>query len=92
MSWDQAASYFRNVVTRPEWEAALNGVRLPLGAVRSRKMSSATPAKQLPGAPDGDYVVIQFDTSFANKTKAVETVTSMLDTDGTWRVSGYFIR
>jgi hypothetical protein len=46
----------------------------------------------LPGAPDGEYVVIQYESSFEHKQAAVETVTPMLDKDGTWRVSGYFIR
>lgn len=46
----------------------------------------------LPGAPDGKYVVIQYDTSFENKKAAVETVTPMLDKDGKWRVSGYYIK
>jgi hypothetical protein len=36
-------------------------------------------------------VVLKFDTSFANKKVAVETVTPMLDKDGKWRVSGYFV-
>jgi hypothetical protein len=49
-------------------------------------------ATSLPGAPDGEYVVIQFETSFENKNDAVETVTPMKDEDGKWRVSGYFIR
>jgi Protein of unknown function (DUF4019) len=30
--------------------------------------------------------------AFEKKASAVETVTSMLDPDGAWRVSGYFIR
>jgi hypothetical protein len=60
--------------------------------LKSRRVSSAEPATRLPGAPDGQYVVIQFETSFANKQRAVETVTPMLDTDGAWHVSGYFIR
>jgi len=42
--------------------------------------------------PDGDYVIIQFDTSFENKKSAIETVTPMLDKDGVWRVSGYYIK
>ena len=46
----------------------------------------------LPGAPDGEYVVIQFDTSFTNKKVAVETVTPMKDEDGIWRVSGYYVK
>ncbi len=45
-----------------------------------------------PTRPDGEYVVIQYESSFEHKQSAVETVTSMLDKDGTWRVSGYFIR
>jgi len=45
----------------------------------------------LPGAPDGQYVVLRFETSFDNKAKAIETVTPMLD-DGTWRVSGYYVQ
>jgi hypothetical protein len=36
--------------------------------------------------------VIQFATSFENKQSAVETVTPMRDSDGTWRVSGYYVR
>jgi hypothetical protein len=48
--------------------------------------------KSLPGAPDGEYVVIQYRTSFENKNDAIETVTPMKDTDGTWRVSGYYVK
>jgi hypothetical protein len=46
----------------------------------------------LPGAPDGEYVIIQFETSFENKKIAIETVTPMMDKDGNWRVSGYYIK
>jgi hypothetical protein len=49
-------------------------------------------ATSLPGAPDGEYVIIQFATSFENKTSAVETITPMMDKDGQWRVSGYYIK
>jgi hypothetical protein len=58
----------------------------------SRKFKSAQYTKSVPGAPDGEYVVLQFDTSFANKKEAVETVTPMLDPDGKWKVSGYYIK
>ena len=48
--------------------------------------------RTVPGAPDGEYVVIQFETSFENKKSAVETVTPMRDKDGRWRVSGYYVK
>jgi hypothetical protein len=37
-------------------------------------------------------VSIQYETVFEKKPSAVETITPMLDPDGVWRVSGYFIR
>lgn len=46
----------------------------------------------LSGAPDGRYVVIQYETAFERKKSAVETITPMVDPDGAWRVSGYYIR
>jgi hypothetical protein len=62
------------------------------GSVVSRKVKSAKYMTSVPGAPDAQYVVIQYQTSFVHKKSATETVTSMLDSDGNWRVSGYYIR
>ena len=55
-------------------------------------MKHAQFTKTMPGAPDGEYVILQFDTSFADKKAAIETVTPMKDKDGKWRVAGYFIK
>lgn len=91
-SWEQAAALFKNAVSREQWEQAAKGVRGPLGELVSRKISSRKYTEELPGAPDGKYVVLQFDAVYENKASAVETVTPMLDEDGVWRVSGYFIK
>ncbi len=91
-SWDEAASLFKAAVTKANWESALKGVRAPLGIVKSRKLKAATFTRTIPGAPDGEYVVIQFDTQFENRATAVETITPMREKDGSWRVSGYFIK
>ncbi len=82
---------FKTAMTKKQWEEKVKAARAPLGKVNSREVKSATYAKQLPGAPDGEYVVIQYDTSFEKKKSAVETVTPMLD-GTTWKVSGYYIR
>jgi hypothetical protein len=44
------------------------------------------------GAPDGEYVVLKFDTAFETKQTAVETVILMKESDGLWRVGGFNIR
>ena len=90
-TWDQAAGYFKNAVSKEQWTASLKGARTPLGKVITRKLKSKMYTKTLPGAPDGEYVVIMYDTQFENKKSAVETVTPMLDKDGKWRVAGYLI-
>ena len=91
-SWKTAAGFFQAAVSQDQWEHSIVAVRKPLGDLVSRKLKSAKYTKSLPGAPGGEFVVLQFDTSFANKKETVETVTPMLDKDGKWRVSGYHIK
>ncbi|MFH1469739.1 MAG: DUF4019 domain-containing protein [Pseudomonadota bacterium] len=91
-TWDAAAGYFQDAVSKDTWTQQLTAVRSPLGAVQSRRLQGATYQTSLPGAPDGEYVVLQYETSFENKAEGFETVTPMLDWDGTWKVSGYFVR
>jgi hypothetical protein len=91
-SWDQAAGSFEASVPKSEWVGAVAKVRPPLGKLISRKVKSAKYSRSLPGAPDGDYVVIQYDSEFEHKSAAVETVVPSMDKDGTWKVSGYFIK
>jgi hypothetical protein len=92
LSWENAAELFKKAVTKAQWEKTLKAVRPPMGDLISRNVKSATYANSLPGAPDGEYVVIQFSARFTNKKSAIETVTPMKDPDGQWRVSGYYIR
>jgi hypothetical protein len=92
LSWDNAAELFKKAVTKEQWEKTLEALRPAMGDLIFRNVKSATYANSLPGAPDGEYVVIQFSTKFTNKKSAIETVTPMKDPDGKWRVSGYYIR
>jgi hypothetical protein len=91
-SWDEAAGLFRKQVPKESWMQQLNGLLPPLGLVKNRAITSAEYTTSLPGAPDGEYVVIRYRSSFANKEEAVETVTPMRDKDGQWRGSGYSLK
>ena len=70
----------------------MNTFRKPLGDLISRKLKSALATTELPGAPDGQYVVMQFDSSFTGKKSTIETVTFKLADDRTWKSAGYFIK
>ena len=91
-SWDEAAQYFKGAVPKDKWLQTMNAARTPFGKNISRKLKSKHYKTSLPGAPDGEYVVIKFKASFENKKSAIETITPMLDKDGTWRVSGYYMK
>jgi hypothetical protein len=91
-SWKESAGFFKKAITQEKWIASLKAVRDPLGKKLSREVLGKKHVTQLPGAPPGEYVIIQFKTSFENKKSAIETYTPMLDKDGKWRMSGYYIK
>jgi uncharacterized protein DUF4019 len=91
-SWQQAASIFRDKITPEGWETLAKATREHTGALISRKFKLAAYATSLPGAPTGEYVVIEYDASYANIKSVIDKVTPMLDADGQWRVSGYWIQ
>jgi len=91
-SWQEAARFFKDNVTEANWDKMVSAVREPLGEVKSRELIGAKFTATLPGAPEGEYVVIQFKTNFVDKPDSVETITPMKDDKGAWRVSGYFIK
>lgn len=91
-SWDQAASIFQGAISKENWISAVVNVRQPLGKVVSRKVKSALYTRSLPGAPAGEYVVIQYDTQFEQKAAASEFVTPFRDMDGAWKISGYYVK
>ena len=91
-SWNHAATLFKSVVSQEQWRASLEAAQKPMGKAVSRAFKSAQYAEELPGAPDGKYFVIEYETAFEQKKRGTETVVLMMDKDEQWRVSGYFIK
>ena len=91
-SWNEALQLFKSQVPKDAWQRQVAKARGPLGALESRELAASKYATDLPGAPDGEYAVLQYRASFEKKNSGVETTKPMLDKDGQWRVSGYGIR
>lgn len=89
---DEAAALFRNAVPKEQWQQSIKMLRDRCGRLVSRQLLSKKYTADMPNAPAGEYVIIQYQTRFQNRTAAVETITPMLDRDGKWRVSGYYIK
>ena len=92
LSWHQAAGLLQASVPQPKWESSLQMGRQQLGGVKLRTLKTATYSRTLVGAPDGEYVLIQYETQFEFKAQAIETLTTMKDKDNIWKVAGYFIK
>jgi hypothetical protein len=91
-AWKGFSSFFLERMSLEMWKQQIQSARAIFGKLESRKLKNATPATTLPGAPDGDYVTIQYDTAFEKKKSALETVTLKLEDDGKWGVIGYYIK
>ena len=91
-SWNETAKVFQSAISAEVWKATLESLREEMGKVLTRTILSKEYATELPGAADGEYVVIQYQTVFENKQNSVETITPKKEADGVWRVSGYYIR
>ena len=90
-SWTAAGSMFHNHGTKESWSQALSALRSEFGELKSRTKASEEAKTNFPGAPDGQYLVETFNSTFQNKGSAVETVILAQEKDG-WKVEGYFIR
>jgi hypothetical protein len=91
-SWDDGAALFQAGIAKVPWQIKLDKARAPLGGMITRKLRMATYTHAPPGAPEGEYVVIQFDTTFENLPRSTESVTPMREPDGSWKVAGYSIQ
>jgi len=91
-AYRQSAKIVMTSATEEQWVGLMERFRKPLGALVTRKLLKLEETKSLPGAPDGEYRVMQFSAGFAEKKEAVETLALRKEEDGTWKSCGYFIR
>ncbi|WP_260579134.1 DUF4019 domain-containing protein [Vreelandella populi] len=90
-SWNLTGSLFQDQLSAAQWVQALVQVRQPLGELEDRDVSGSTSASSLPDAPDGEYMVITYASSFEHEDNAIETVTLRREGEE-WLPVGYFVR
>ncbi len=100
-SWNQTSSLsksgiqtrwlFKPGCSEQQWHSSLAEFHTQFGRALSRNLKSKQYAEELPYEPEGEYVVLKYETSFERYNNGVETVTLMKEKDGAWRVSGYLV-
>ena len=91
-SWQKLDPAFAKKVGKKKWASSMTEIRQRVGKLQSRKFNSAEYSKELPGAPEGEYVVVQFESQFEKKPAASEKVILILGRDLFWRVAGYAVK
>jgi hypothetical protein len=90
-AWDECSALFREKVTRQQWVDGIPKNRADYGKFNVRKLDGTAYRKELPGAPDGDYVTVRFISDFEKNPAADELVTLVYQ-GGAWRPIGYLLR
>lgn len=88
-AWEHSSTIFRKNVPLASWMDAIPKVREPFGALVERQPVGVVYKTTLPGHPDGDYVSVFFVSKYDKKAEVKETVLTMREPDGKWRVTGY---
>jgi len=90
-SWSEASSILQEAVIEADWVKYLDGIRSPLGKVKSRNFETSEYQESLEGLPDGEYVIFVFESSYENRKYVVsEFVALAKEADSSWRVVGYY--
>jgi len=84
-AWNASAQDVRANTSKLAWNMLLSASHLPLGQFRARRLKSVAPEA------GGKQVRFEFDSEFERDKKVVERVTTVLDKDGAWRVTGYSV-
>ena len=90
-SYAYTGMLIRTQLDRDAFTTQIQKTREGTGALQSRELIDAGYTTTVSGAPEGQYVVLHYHASFANRQDAVETLWLSL-AKGYWRVVGYNIK
>jgi hypothetical protein len=91
-AWDDSAPQLKKAVTREKFVAAMRELRKPLGKLATRNPVRFARSHEMPGAPSGDYAIIEYEAKFAGGKKLAEVLVWTLADGDIWRVAGYEYR
>jgi hypothetical protein len=91
-SWNEAAELFQGATTADEWAAQGAAVREQLGSVVSREIAEVQQLTDPPGAPEGEYYNIRYNSEYSSMGAAMEVVALVHEADRGWRVVGYVVQ
>lgn len=91
-AYRQSAPVLQKAAPPLEWQKIMADLAAKTGPAQERKLLRSQAAKDLPGAPQGEYYLLIYSPGFAKMPQAMEQVAVLKCDDGKWRVAGYYLR
>ncbi len=91
-AWLDAGAAMHDIMPQRIWAEGMRATRMHLGVVKARKVISHHVTKSLKGGLSGDFMIIHYQTQFANKPMATESVTLIQHMPGQWKVISYSVK
>ena len=88
-NWLQSASLFKERVTQDSWQKKVEDQRVQLGQLKKRTLKGMGFTQQMDNAPDGEYFVMRYLSTFSKKDNVVEILVPTRDRDGNWKIANY---
>lgn len=91
-SWKDADAGFQANVSEIQWTQTLQQIAAQTGKMLKREFKSEEVKSDLPGAPAGKFKFVVYQTAFEKAPQVTETVVLIETKDGSWKVTGYFLK
>jgi len=90
-AWMALDAHARLLKTAQDWQRYQAAIRSAYGPLQQRRFRSLDHRGTYSQHPDGDYVVVCFDSRFADKQAAIETVVLRQEPAGAVSIIAYYI-
>lgn len=90
-SWKAASKQFQGAVDTAKWSTALKEARGPFDPLANRTEASLHFVTNPPGAPQGEYAMLQYHAKAKSGGDVTERVV-LVHQGGAWKAAGYFIK
>ena len=89
-SWQSSAQLMQGKIEQNVWVEQLTKARTLSGDVVSRERKGASYSTEAQDSPDGEYIMLTYESSFQKASEVTEYVTLALE-EGRWKIAGYFM-
>lgn len=91
-AWSETSPLFQGLTNQQEWLHQQHLIRTAYGSLISREFYHSGFRETYEHSPDGQYIVIQFSSSFSNRAIARETIIYDCSSDSSCLVRDYILQ